>query len=813
MGITPQELQLLETRPHRTKLWLSIYNPNTVLACRVNDAGIEKGARTIIYDSVTAGSYLLVENAMVMYVGSSAGDDDLGRIRVRSITDTEITIAENSHIEWEDNLYLTVVNFYEITAIYPRIIQDPVDATKVIFYKDYDIEYTDQNTILGSFVNMGPHYAGFVDVATGEDDIYYSASGTHYVGVSGTTLSYYWWFQGGDPTGSHSHTPGYITYDTPGHYTTRLVVSGSNGAGDSSYRHISIYDKPGEGSNVPVLSWELNSLHGDRESGGYTGQITIREDIPEETIKDGSLVVIFAEDWYGETKQSIGGNAQNRSSIVFAGYIIDGTIIYDWQDKTVDFSIGSPTEIMKNIEGFSVSVESKNVPVTWFQLYDMNNEKALYHYLRWHSTVLKTADFEFPDEDFRIQYFDSDRESLYSAINTLMDGTLLGNIVSDRQGKIWAEIDTSAINSPATYKETSKLILSNSAWRSSPIIEEQQTAIVSYLEMGGISYLGPPTHVSTALMSEAPGSAPNYRGRVERHQGLALTSQGQLNTLTGNILAYNNARYPFSTYALSGNFRNYDIAPQSLVPITISPEDTPRRITFNNKLFTIEEMEFEYNPESEIFLSSIGATEVTSGDDGETIIIPAVPPTSGEDGGGFSIPPFIVPPFPTTYSLNNYASASELSFGDYPTDDPNFPGFDIDAGEWGSVRIHSGILGGSYPGWRHNIGRSIGNSGKGYWVAQFTGKYHVNVLFNNSDLKEVTVALSTNNLADWTAVAPNQKREIAKSSDLYINADWTIHLTAGTFLTVLLYNGDVANVLSGTVDCHIMLIDLYPGTG
>ena len=67
----------------------------------------------------------------------------------------------------------------------------------------------------------------------------------------------------------------------------------------------------------------------------------------------------------------------NRPSIVFAGYIIDGTILYDWQEKSVDFEVGSPTEVMKNIEGFSVSVESKGTPATWFQLDDMNVEKSL----------------------------------------------------------------------------------------------------------------------------------------------------------------------------------------------------------------------------------------------------------------------------------------------------------------------------------------------------------------------------------------------------------------------------------------------------
>jgi len=992
MGITPQELQLLETKPHRTKLWLSIYEPNTVLACQVNSGVISKGARSISYDNTTSGSHFLVESGMTMYIGSTAGDDDKGRIRVKSADASSIEVAENSHIAWEDNLYLTIVNFHEITAIYPRIIQDPSDPTDVIFYKDYDIAYTNQNAVLGSFVNMGSHYAGFVDPATKEKDVYYSASGTSYVGVTGTSLNYHWWFQGGNPTGSHVHTPGNITYDTPGYYTTRLIVSGSNNAVDSSYRHISIYDKPeqsttknwipnprmydGDGddiadnwgsggtvsptntivthplvergfmqraeyttgpgevggygfwhftngesfsegdsatlsidifgtadrdlrlylqaydntnayidgifstlsitstltrytltydslpantnhlrvrfnpvdnldggggynfdvrfgavqvekkghddpyidgeqsnglwlgaanesesiriSNSPILNWELNTLEGSRERGGYRGQIVIREDIPEETIRDGSLVVIFAEDWYGNTKQSIGGGL-GRKSVVFAGYIIDGTISYDWQEKMVEFEVGSPTEVMKNIEGFSVSVESKNAPSTWFELKDMNVEKALYHYLRWHSTVLKTTDFEFPDQDFRIQYFDSDRESLYNAVNNLMTSTLIGNIVSDRQGKIWAEIDTSALDTPSDYKEQSKLILNNDNWMGTPIIEERQTSIVSYLEMGGIAYDGPPTHNSDALLTEAPGRAPNYRGRVERHQGLALSSQSQLNTLAGNVFAHKNARYPLITYNLAGNYRNWDIAQQSLIPVTIELDDTPRRISFSSKLFTMEEMEFEYNPEDEILLSSIGLTEITSGDDAETVTIPDVP----EVEGGYNVEPLEVPPIGGGINLRNYASAKGSGLGDFPFDDPNSPGFDINVGDWGDVEL--AMIAGQ--DWEHQI--TI--NGDGYFVIPFTGKYIIDVIMENHYDEDIKIGISTENLTDWTTVLPGEVETIADENNSVISASGLYHFDAGDIVTVLLYNGGATNIIHGAVYAAISIVDFYTG--
>jgi len=326
--LTPAQVSLLRTRPHNTKLWLSIYQPSTKLAARVNNASAAKNDRYISYDGVTAGSYLLLEEGMTLMIGSGLGKNDKGEVRIRSANPTGVVVAENSYIDWEDNDYITAKGFFEIQAVFPRIIQNPSDPTKTVWYKDYDITYTNQNTVLGSFVCMGSHFAGFLD-GTGTCSVYYTATGTSYVGVSPSTLSYYWTFEGGSPTGSYLETPGYIDYTTPGHYTTRLIVSGSAGNSDVSYRHISIYDKLDEGTSVPILDWQITKLSGNRDSGGYTASIRVFEPLSENEIKDGSLVVIFSDDYYGSTKQSIGRNSVNRSNIVFVGYVMDGSISYN----------------------------------------------------------------------------------------------------------------------------------------------------------------------------------------------------------------------------------------------------------------------------------------------------------------------------------------------------------------------------------------------------------------------------------------------------------------------------------------------------
>lgn len=653
------ELALLNTKPHNTKLWLSIYQPEIVLACQLNSStGTSKGMTTIPYDNVTSGSYLSVENEVfTMLVGTTLGGDEKGRIRLRSATASTLTVPINSHINWSDNDYLTVIRYVEINPVYQRIIQDPSDPLKTLWYKYSDIAYTNQNSVLGSFICMGGNYAGFLE--NGQCQVYYSASGTH--NLKNEAMSFNWFFEGATVTGSSLHTPGYINYTTPGHYMTRLIVTTSGTASDTSYRFVSIYNRPGQGANTPVLNWEFTDLTGNRESGGYNATIKVRDMVYKSAIKDNSLVVIFADDWYGNTKQSIGGNALNRSSIFYVGYILNGTITHNYQDGYIEFETASPTSIMSMMEGYAVDVTSStnpagqaatdpNYPSGWTLLLDMDVRRAIYHYLRWHSTVLYCTDFnvKYFGTDIPIEHFTSDRASIFDAVNTLMTGALYGEIVSDRQGTIFAEVATYATNNASGTFATA-IDISKPVWYGDPVVDEKQVQELSFIELGGIQYNGPAAGTSFAFLSNAPGTEPGLKGKMETREGLALISQDQLNILAGNIFAWRNSRYPNAEFKLAGDWRNLDIAPQELASVTIAQTDTPRGIVFNKKPFAIRGVNWTFDGISELLLPTIQTQEIVQGFPGDTIIIPPIPPTSGDGttGGGFNIPPFVLPPFPT----------------------------------------------------------------------------------------------------------------------------------------------------------------------
>lgn len=654
--VSSQELSLLRSRPQRTKLSLSIFQPTTIFQARVNDASIARNEYQITYDSVTFGDYTAVEAGMTLLIGSTSGARDLGKVRVRSITSSVITVAENSDIQWANNAYLTIQRYWELWPVYPRIISDPADPEDTIWYKDFDILYTNQNRYLGAFPCAGPHRAAYLD--GGSATIYYTATGTH--NVLDDSVSYHWFFEGATVTGSSALTPGNRSYDTAGHYVTRLTTSGSNYV-DTTYRYVSIYDKPGEGTNVPPLHWEITSIEGNRSGGGYTMDVRIWETID---LHEGDVVVLFGESWFGSSKQTIGGNATGNSDIFFVGHILKDTIKYDYKVGEVTFTVGSVTEFAKDMEGFSVSIESVINPKDWYQLYDMNIERAIYHYVKWHTTLMSIADIQVPIADRPVQYFDSDRESIYDAMNSWVQGTLLGRTVTDMQGKVWPEMGAQAFprRSGLPYR-TPAMTIQKGDWIGTPRIEELPVNQMSFFEAGGIQFNGVATGTFKPLMSQAPGDAPGYRGSMERIQGLALAGQVELNHLTGNYRANLNHPYQRIDYDMVQSMRNLDIAPQTTVGVIINAEDTPRNVYISGS-YLIDNLTWKYDSKKQLFYpSNVSVIPFVTGTGGQTLPIPELPPSSNEPR---NVPKPSVPQYyPSTFKVGDYIQlyVSTYTFG------------------------------------------------------------------------------------------------------------------------------------------------------
>jgi hypothetical protein len=638
MQLSTSQLGLVRQQPQRTELNLSIFQPVAIFKAQVNDVSIGLGARVITFDSVSLGLYTYLQDGMTMWVGLTPGGQELGKIRIRSATSTQITVSENDDVDWRDRAYLTVFRYHELWPIYPRIIIDPSNSENVIFYKDFDIVYTNQNSILGTFVNAGSHRAAILDPLSNQTQIYYSSTGSY--NLLGDSLTYDWFFEGATVTGSSLATPGYIIYNQVGQYETRLTISGSSGGVDTAYRYISIYDN----LNPPIQKWQLQGLSGSRDEGGYTASIRIFDIIP---IQENAIVILFGNSWYGNIQTNLGGNAQNSSDIFFVGYIDKDSIQYDYEHSEISFDAVSLTETMKKTSGFSVSVKSVASPTKWYELLDMDGKRALYHYLKWHTTALALEDVQFIGDDPPIQYFDSDRGSMYDAIHNYMQNALIGNVVSDRQGKMWLEVEARAYPNPTGTFGNSVMSIDKRDWMNTPNIDERLIDDASYLEYGGIAYSGVATGTFAALIGSAPGNAPGFYGSIDNHEGMALRGQEQLNQLVGNLLANKNSPYPTINMDMSETLTNLDIAPQETLGIHITKNDTIRNLAIDG-LYIPSSMSWRYDSVEHRLLLQLESSQLVTGKTGQTVIIPSV----NDVGGGFVFDPFSTsfPPLPDIFA-------------------------------------------------------------------------------------------------------------------------------------------------------------------
>lgn len=669
MQLSPSDLALIKSQPQEFNLFLNIYQPETLLAGQINGV-VSRNDRDIPIGNITTGSLSGVPDNFLMMIGSTPGASDQGTIRARFVSGTHIIVAENNDIEWTSGQYITILNYIDVDAVYPRIIQKPNNPEDVIFLKDYDIVYTNQNSILGTFINMGPHRAAFRDPATGLAQLYWSASGTY--NVNGVSLTYSWEFEGATVTGSTSETPGWRNYDHTGDFRTCLTVTSSEGAVDKSYRFVSIRDRPEAGPNPPILKWEITQLQGSRNEAGYTARVRFWEPIDRiRYLRDGALVVIFSDDYYAGTRKNLGGNTENCSEIFFVGYILKGTIMYDYKEGVVEFDVGSVTEMMKLSQGFSVSCQDDKSPDTWYKIKDLTITKAIYHYLRWHSTVLSVADFRYLDAERAVQYFDSDRESLYDAVQKFLTSGLKAEMVCDRQGKLWAQLDAANTYQARTAFPVA-LSISKNDWgsnppsnastnaaraggsASSPNITERLFPETSFLEYGGIAYIagafppdpdlpnytGPGHNISIPMLSNAPGQAPGYKGGVDQQEGLILVSQTGLNRMTGAAFAYANSRYPEVTFSMAGAYKNLDLAPIECIQLNVDAADTPQGIVFANEPFHLTGVEWSYSPQTKSLIQTPHFAQLVNGLDGETVLVPPPPKDKGNGVPGTQIPPF-----------------------------------------------------------------------------------------------------------------------------------------------------------------------------
>lgn len=626
---TAPELANFRTDNQHSRLYLGIMNPTTVLSARVdgNPASDDELATLTIDGSAFGGGYSSAPIDLLVYVGSSAGAYDKGMVRLRetlSGNPTSMKIGEVSEVEFADDDYLTVVEEFPLAPRHVRIVNS-------VAFMDYDVAFGDQHLYPDPVPVLGPYLTPVWLTAT-EIDVDFDSSDSW--ALDGGGLTYVWTAPGASTTADLATSTPVISYDTAGTYRVTCVVSRDYGGGNIStatgHRYVQVFTA----ASPPITQFELDSCSGSWDSGGWTFQVTMYAEATLTTVRDRAAVVLFAKDYYGGTETSIGPVA-NRATTIAVGWIAGETIAWDPETGTVSFQVRGPQFWLNQMQGFPSGIEDVQVAATDWTEYDtLDLDAGLWHFLHWRTTATKVLDIQLTGDTRGIFLFNASPGTLWQQITVESESILRAHPCCDRYGRLFIEVEPQLVPTGNRSGPTVQLLAAQDLRR--PVTLERRVAPpTGQVDLSGITYSA---GTGASLFSLSPGHVPKWHGPdTEAATRMALSSQGQSNTLAGLYLDWLNNPYPNITLPLASNHRLIDICPHQYFTLTLAASDTVREITMSAQLLTVRSVAFEYSHETGVLLTDCEAETVTTGAAGINGDIPATPPDPG-------LPDFTVPP-------------------------------------------------------------------------------------------------------------------------------------------------------------------------
>lgn len=560
-AITSPELTLLRSDGQWTKLYLAIYRPNTIYTARLNGVPSSNDrAYQITFDG-GSGTLANVKAGMTLYVGSTAGAHDLGMcvIRKAPIAGT-FYIGLTSEITWADNCYLTVVDDFELWAKHATIASG-------VLSMNVDVAYSDQHDDFAPVPVLGPHAVAWLDDA--DVDVLFSSSDSW---VIGSTISGHAWTAPGSSasSGMATATPT-ITYDTPGCYAVYCTVTAANGKSTTGVRHVFVYDRD---ASQPSTVFQLSQCIGDHDTGGWMFDMTMEAEASLSEIRDRALVVLFAEDWYGSTKQSI-GPIENRENIVCVGRIVGESIRWDRESGLVHFTVQGLQHWLNQIKAFPVELSFVGAATDWSGMPELTVDRVLWHILYWHSTAIETMDF-YPTNDTR---YAPDGKTIASKIWGQLVDIAFSKIFAvpgvDRFGRLIVEIDPQMV--PEGDRDFPEVMqLTDDDW-----VEGLQFDRVIVNDCSLISLNAEEVNsggFAVTRYSLSPGHVPRRYGEPEMIDRVLCASQSNANEQAGLVLGWRTNPYPDVPVNFAMNNRMIDCFPRQTCGFAMATDDTPREV-------------------------------------------------------------------------------------------------------------------------------------------------------------------------------------------------------------------------------------------
>lgn len=597
---TNGELETLKTNNQYTRLYLAIHNPTTVYTARVNQTTFVEPIMQVTFDGGT-GTLANVLTGMTMYIGSYAGGWDLGTVRIRKTPSaTVFFVGENSDIAWANDLYLTVVDEFNLWQK-NALLESEIDRI------DFDIEYADQNTLFNPIPVLGSNMVLWLHGATVD---FTPDAGQSYV-LDSTITGYLWTCPNASASLNLNTATPLITYNAAGVYRVGCTVTAANGKTTTGYRYVFVYDR----EHPPVTQFQLKRCVGSKESGGWEFGVSLYGEAGLTTVKPNALVILFADDYYDGIKGSL-GHFENYEHIICEGRFDGETIKYDFETGEVSFTVYTSQNILERMTGYSALFTEAETPAKWSEFVGLTIDKALFNLLYWRSTVIPNVDVFLSGDTRRMPEVDLPIDKIWKQMTEVSERRMIASACFDRYNRLFIEVDIQYLADAERSSIPVIMELEKDDWRGELNIEVALPSC-AMVEVNGIRDDTP----ENDLHSRCPKTMKRL-GTIDSYSELVFDHQEHANILSGMIFAKNNNPFPWLDISLASNNRMMDITPNQRLTISVSATDTPRGIEFTNKKIIPRRINFDFEETTGMLWSNIEAESETTGRAGVTFIVP-----------------------------------------------------------------------------------------------------------------------------------------------------------------------------------------------
>lgn len=300
--IDTNDLTLVRREGHNSSIYGSMLKPTTLWSVRVNGAH-DRGETDITFDGGTGADFSAVQAWQTVWVGTSAGDKQLGINRVRAITSGDSGVTGTLEIgpnwfPWSDNMYITIFHDYRLQPMYPYI-----NPGTEVFYKDGNIAYAAQNKDLTPVVVVD--FSSRAKFIRDGEAVFWVNASPSYAMKPGESISTYalsvYPTTGVTVTFNTSTGVGRIvcTDDTIEYHYCKFTVTDSNGKSQTSFRCIFTHSTDPTDPTYPHVDFSINQISGEWDRGGWHAQLLVSDETTFDDIPENTFCIVWRETSYG----------------------------------------------------------------------------------------------------------------------------------------------------------------------------------------------------------------------------------------------------------------------------------------------------------------------------------------------------------------------------------------------------------------------------------------------------------------------------------------------------------------------------------